>query len=211
MPTTTHRPQPRQLGKPVWELAEHFPPQGHWDESDYLALDSLVEDARSIELVDGQLEFLQVPTKMHELIVAFLYDALRAFVRGKKLGEVFFSGRRVKLWNLRIRAPDIVFLLAEHKTRSEDDYSIGADLVVEVVSPSKDDHQRDYKKRRDYARAGISEYWIVDPQEQIITVFRLNGTKYEIDGKYKKGERATSFLLLGFEVDVSEALAGMKQ
>ena len=213
MPTTAQRSHNRpQRGAPAWELVKHFPAQGEWDELDYLSLDPLLEDARSIELVDGRLEFLPMPTKTHELIVAFIYEALRAFMRGKNLGEVFFSGRRVKLGIQKIRVPDIVFLLKEHRNRSEEDFSLGADLAIEVVSRGREDHERDYvRKRRDYAKAGIAEYWIVDPQQEQITVLNLQGGKYSVHGKFKKGQRAASFLLLGFEVDVTEALAGLKQ
>ena len=82
-----------------------MPAPGEWEEEEYLALDPLLEDARSVELVDGSLEFLPMPTKTHELIVAFLYEALRNFVRGKSLGEVYFSGRRVKLSGRLLRLP----------------------------------------------------------------------------------------------------------
>ena len=45
-------------------------------------------------------------------------------------------------------------------------YPSGADLVMEVVSGGREDRKRDLvTKRRDYARANIPEYWIVDPQD----------------------------------------------
>ena len=51
-------------------------------------------------------------------------------------------------------------------------YWLGADLVLEVVS--EDNPQRDYAiKRRDYAEAGIPEYWIVDGQQQTVSVLPL--------------------------------------
>jgi Uma2 family endonuclease len=47
-------------------------------------------------------------------------------------------------------------------------------LVVEVVSPGEDNRERDYKlKVREYQELGISEYWVVDPEEQKVTVFTL--------------------------------------
>jgi Uma2 family endonuclease len=83
----------------------------------------------------------------------------------------------------------------------------GAELAMEVVSD--DDRRRDLEtKRFEYARAGISEYWIVDPLKEQITVLKLDGSAYVVHGEFKKGDRATSVLLPGFSVDVAEALKG---
>ena len=88
-----------------------------------------------------------------------------------------------------------------------DEYWEGADLVMEVVSSGDDDRRRDLKtKREEYAQAGISEYWIVDPVLEQITVLTLDGQTYVVHGEFKHGERATSKLLPGFGVDVTLAL-----
>ena len=71
-----------------------------------------------------------------------------------------------------------------------------------------EDRERDYiYKRRDYARAGIPEYWIVDPQEGVIIVLRLDGNEYNEHGRFGPGQIATSYLLPGFEVVVDEVWA----
>ena len=61
-------------GEPAWEVATLFPKQGMWSEAAYLALPG----NRLMELNDGCLEILPMPTYFHELIVEFLYDLLRA-------------------------------------------------------------------------------------------------------------------------------------
>ena len=63
------------------------------------------------------------------------------------------------------------------------------------------------KKRREYADAGISEYWIVDPENSAITVLALKDGKFEVAGKYKPGQTAVSRLLPDFEIDVAEAFS----
>ena len=60
----------------------------------------------------------------------------------------------------------------------------------------------------EYARARISEYWIVDPQQAQITVLRLKGRKYAVYGRHGRGSRARSSLLKGFGVDVDAILSG---
>ncbi len=125
-----------------------------------------------------------------------------------KLGDVRFAGTRVRLWAGKFRVPDLVFMKAEHSSRITEDYWDGADLVMEVVSGSANDRHRDLvTKRAEYARAGIPEYWIVDPQEGQITVLTLDGDEYAVHGTFARGEQATSKLLPGFSVDVTAALA----
>ena len=76
---------------------------------------------------------------------------------------------------------------------------------MEVVSP--DDPKRDLvRKRREYARAGIPEYWIVNPAAEQILVLRLAGTAYVEHGVFARGTPATSALLEGFTVAVAAVL-----
>jgi Uma2 family endonuclease len=190
-------------GEPTWDIAQLFPVQGMWTESEYFAL----ETKRRVEFSHGFIEFLPMPTVLHQRIVAFLYDAIRAFVLGQSFGEVLFTGVRVRLWPGKFREPDVLFMHAEHADRMTNEYWGGADLVTEVVSSGDEDRRRDLKtKGEEYAQAGIPEYWIIDPVLDQITVLTLDGQAYLIHGEFKRGERATSKLLPGFAVDVASAL-----
>jgi Uma2 family endonuclease len=194
----------RAPGEPAWEIALLFPEQGTWTEEEYLALHT----NRLVEFSDGYIEVLPVPTDFHQTIVAFLYRAVHGFVTARKLGKVLFAPLRVRLWKGKIREPDVVFLSSKNKHRINK-YWNGADLVMEVVS--EDDPDRDWKKKRtEYAKAGIAEYWIVDPRDETITVLSLRkGRKtYEVVGKYRRGQQAASVLLDGLVVDVAKAFSG---
>jgi len=87
---------------------------------------------------------------------------------------------------------------------------VGADCeadcdVVEIISP--DDPDRDTKiKRSEYAEAGIPEYWIVDPENESITLLRLEAGLYVEHGIFHRDEMATSALLNGFAVPVDAVL-----
>jgi Uma2 family endonuclease len=101
----------------------------------------------------------------------------------------------------RFREPNLVLLLDVNDPRNQNAFWLGADLVVEIVSP--DDVERDTViKRVDYANAGIPEYWSVNPTEQTITVLQLEGGTYTVHGVFGRGETATSILLTGFAVSV---------
>ena len=120
-----------------------------------------------------------------------------------RLGVVMFAPLRIQLWSGKYREPDIVFHgNAEHADRLGEQFWRGADLVMEVVSP--DDPRREtVTKRREYAQAGIPEYWIVDPADMSITVLTLRGREYALHGEFVSGETATSVLLDQFTVDVA--------
>jgi Uma2 family endonuclease len=202
-------PQPTETcPAPAWEVALLFPSQGTWSEFDYLALDT----NRLVELVDGKLEVLPMPSALHQLIVEFLHDALKILVRKRRLGQTFFAPFPVRIRKDTLREPDVIFISRERHIKPEDKRLDGADLVMEVVSPDEGSHERDYsEKRADYARRKISEYWIVDPQAERITVLALKGRQYRVHGEFAPGQMATSVLLDGFRVDVSAVFeAGRK-
>ena len=188
--------------EPTWDILPLYPAQGEWTEGDYLSFVNKLDSHRLIELVDGRMEVLPVPTEEHQSIVLFLIEALRSFVKPRGLGKVLFSGLRVRMRARNIREPDVVFLSKKNESKRGSQFWKGADLVMEVVS--EDDPDRDYvAKRREYERAGIPEYWIVDPRNRTITLLVLKGRVYAERGTYKDGEHVASVLLRGFEVDVA--------
>lgn len=210
MTTVKHRTKSSrangQASGPAWEIAELFPDQGDWTVEDYLELPG----NRLIEFSDGVLEFLPMPTTMHQWIVLFLWESLKDFAGGwDGLGLALTAPLRVRLREGKFREPDLAFMLTPHKQRAHEAFWEGADLVIEVPSKGAEARRHDLiTKRREYARARIPEYWIVDNKLKQITVLRLKEASYEVHGVFKSGQRATSRLLPGFGVDVSAVFAG---
>ena len=186
-------------GEPIASLA---PLQGLWTEELYLQLAR--SSRRLIEFTAGTIEVLPMVTEHHQAIVGFLYVMLRALMQ-RIGGKVFFSGLALRIPPDRYREPDILLLLDANDPRRQNRLWLGADLVVEVISP--DDPERDTKtKRADYAEAGVPEYWIVNPEDETITVLRLAGAGYVEHGVFQRGDTATSVLLPGFAVAVNDVL-----
>jgi Uma2 family endonuclease len=192
--------------EPAWEIARLFPAQGYWSEEDYFVLDT----NRLVELSDGFIEVLSMPTMEHQLIVMFLADAIRQFANSftPKRGTTLVAPIPVRLWENTYREPDVVFMMAEHAARMTNDFWDRADLVVEVVSDKNRRHDIN-KKRREYAKARVPEYWIVDPGEGTITILFLKPRQktYTKLRTFPQGTRAVSRLLDGFSVDVTAALS----
>jgi Uma2 family endonuclease len=196
-------------GEPAWDLALLYPLQGAWSDLDYLTLTEGTN--RLVELTDGSVEVLPVPTSSHQRILLYLFAQLHAFVLARKLGEVLCAALRVKIREGKFREPDLVFMSEEHRDRIGEEYWDGADLVMEVVSKDAESRKRDLlQKPVDYAEGGIREYWIVDPQEARITVLTLQGQAYGEHGVFTRGDIATSKLLDGFSVNVTHVFEAAK-
>ncbi len=190
--------EPRsRRGTPTWEMARFHPYQGEWTEEQYLAL----ETNQLIEFNNGVLEFLPMPTVVHQLCAQFLFLALNGFVTEKSLGTVLFAAYRVRVADGKYREPDVLYV--PHGGKLNKTYTEDAQLVIEIVSEGSENRERDFiEKRSDYAAAGIPEYWIVDPETQTVTVLTLDGNAYKVHGEFPPGQTATSVLLEGFAVDV---------
>lgn len=199
-------PKPVWGSEPAWDVATLFPPQGQWSSAEYLSLTNSTN--RLVEFDGGRIEVLPMPTESHQFIVRFLFLALHGFVAAWKLGQVVFAPIRVRTLPDKYREPDVALMLAENDSRRSNHFWSGADLVMEVVSDDPESRARDIEdKRAEYALAGIREYWIVDPQEQQITVLQLASARYERHGIFKVGDNASSSLLAGFSLDVTQVFA----
>jgi len=188
--------------EPTWEVAFVYPRRGDWTEEDYL----LLPTNHLVELSNGCLEVLPMPTPRHQTTVVFLLRQLLEFVEPRGLGEALVAPMPVRLWSGKFREPDVIFMRSGNAVRIERECWNGADLVMEVISPN--DPARDLEiKRQEYAEAGIPEYWIVDPERGVITVLRLQDKKYTLHGEYRSGQQAESALLPGFRVDVGKVFA----
>ena len=185
----------------TWDIAYLFPHQGQWSDSKYLELtDDLTH---LVELTDGRLEILEMPTTTHQQIVLCLIRFLSDFVRVRHLGTALMAPIRVQLRPGMFREPDIVFATSANQGFVRDEYWLGADLVMEVVSSGPKSRRRDLEeKRRDYAAAGIDEYWIIDPMHQSILVLTLVEHEYHQVGEFRSNDIAYSKLIEGFRVPV---------
>ena len=178
--------------------------QGLWTEAQYLKLTDHCNHL--IEFTDGRIEFLPMPTKRHQAILRFLFLAAHSFVRSVG-GDVFFAPLRLRIRDGKFREPDLLLVTDAGDPRARNDYWIGADLVMEVVSPDHPDRDL-VDKRGDYAEAGIPEYWIADPLDETVTVLVLSDGEYREHGVFRPGERVGSPSLPGFSVDVRETFGG---
>ena len=163
-------------------------------------------DDQRYELLDGALVVLPTPNIAHQRVLGDLSFALHDFVREKRVGAAFLRVA-VVLADTNVVEPDITFVSASRMDIVESDNIRGApDLVVEIISPSNP--ERDVVRKRDiYARNGVGEYWIADPDARSIRVMALEGSTYSIIGEYGVGDKLTSPILKGPRLGVEGVFA----
>jgi Uma2 family endonuclease len=176
------------------------PLQGLWTEQQYLRLTE--QTNHLIEFTDGSIEVLPMPTSRHQTILLLLYERFKTAVQPIG-GKVLVAPLRLRLRPGKFRDPDILLLRSAGDPRYQDAFWLGADLVVEVVSPDRPERDTE-EKVRDYAEAGIPEYWIVNPLDETVTVLTLEEQAYALHGIFHRGQRAISKLLDGFGIEVDD-------
>jgi len=196
---------PSANGEPAWEAAYMLPAQGSWNEEDFLKFHT----NRMAELVNGRLEILPMPTWLHQLILELLFDTVREHIRRANCGgKILMAPLPTRLFARTIREPDLLYVKAEHLPKDIRGYPDKIDLAIEIVSSGTEARQRDYvDKRADYAKAGVAEYWIVDPDDSLVTVLTLVGAEYQVAQECRPGDIARSVLLSGLEIPVNQIWA----
>lgn len=190
--------KPKQLKKPTIEIVKLFPEQGEWTEADYF---NLPETNHFVELSDGKLEIPDMPGTTHQKIVFKLAKIIDEFVSKNSLGEIGLAPLPTRLWEGKVREPDIIFMSSAHTDRINEDFWGVPDLVIEVLSKSTTHVDRN-KKNVEYANAGIPEHWIVDTIQKIVEVFVLDRDTYILFGKWGMGEIIHSKILADFEINI---------
>jgi Uma2 family endonuclease len=153
------------------------------------------------EWVEGEVIIHMPVKKIHQMTLKFLLQLLSLFVDLFDLGEIQVAPYEMKAQpDGSSREPDILFVAKENLERLTEDRLVGpADLIIEIVSQDSVNRDRD-DKFKEYAEAGVREYWIIDPRpgKQRADFFSLDET-----GSYRlfateDDERVESRLLAGF-------------
>ncbi len=178
------------------------PAQGQWTYADYKRLP---DDGWRYEVIKGELKMSPAPKIKHQLVSINLAMAMANFVKQGKLGQVLTAPIDVRLGELADPVqPDILFIRQERLGIIQEGWIEGApDLIVEILSPGNwlDDRRIKY---RVYAQAGVTEYWIVDPDRREIEIFVLRRGDYMLLGRFSSGEVASSEVIAGFKVEVDQ-------
>lgn len=151
-----------------------LPSQKRMTEEEFLAWCD--EDTRA-EWVDGEVVIMSPVSTDHGRLMRFVLSLLNGFAEERGLGEALGPEVCVRANSKRRRLPDVFFIAKERADRLLKNHFEGApSLIVEVVSDDSVD--RDWRvKYLEYERAGVDEYWVIDPLYQRVEAYALEGGK----------------------------------
>jgi Uma2 family endonuclease len=172
----------------------------------YEDLLDMPEDGKRHELIDGEHGMTPSPSTRHQAVSGNLYRHLANHLSARPLGRVFAAPLDVVLSDSDVVEPDLVFISNERQEIITERNIAGApDLVVEILSATT--RRRDeVLKRRLYARFGVREYWVVDPELETARVLRRGpfGLDQVALLDREAGDALTTELLPGLEVPLDE-------
>ncbi len=136
-----------------------------------------------LELVNGEVAVSPSPRPRHSRVDRQLTAVLVAHINEHGLGELLGDTDTI-FGEFDVRRPDIIFFTKarEHLILEDEAIDGPPDLCIEIISPKsrKIDRQDKFKQ---YAKGGVSYYWIVDPLAKTIEAFKLSGKTYRLVGK----------------------------
>lgn len=164
------------------------------------------DDGMRHELIDGERYVTPTPLFRHQRISGNLHFLIRSHLEASPIGQIYYAPVAVVLSLFDVVEPDLLYFsnerMAEVVTTKE---ARGApNLLVEIASPST--RQRDETiKRHLYERAGVSEYWIVDPEIDVVRVYRRveDGFGKPFELSCEAGDVFTTPLLPGLEMPLA--------
>ena len=160
----------------------------------------LPNNGRRYEIIDGELFVTPSPRRAHQNVVTQLSSYLAEFVRREGRGRVYVAPLDVVFSFHDVVEPDILYVSQERASVLTEKNVQGApDLVVEVLSETTAEIDRTTKLKL-YARYGVQEYWLIDPEECTAEVYRRKGRGFARVASLQPSDSLTTPLLPGFSV-----------
>jgi len=133
----------------------------------------LPETGPRYQLIEGDLYMAPAPNRLHQDISRNLEFILLEYLKEHPIGTLYDAPFDVYLDETNVFQPDILFVSPERAHILTDAGAEGApDFLVEILSPrtAKLDLEN---KRRQYARHGVDELWIIDPESRTVAIHRF--------------------------------------
>ncbi len=164
-------------------------------------LEALPDDGNRYELFEGELFVSRAPGLSHQRVLGNIHAIIRVYLEQNPTGEILLTpGVIFDEFNSAI--PDAVF--SSHQRISEivsgERIVKAPELVIEIVSPGKENARRDREvKRQVYGKHGVKEYWIADPLNRSLEIYRLKSQTLALAETLMDEDEITSSVLPGFK------------
>jgi Uma2 family endonuclease len=156
------------------------------------------------QLIEGELYMSPSPNWFHQQVLSNLARILFRHLDKDPIGEVYVAPLDTFLTDLNVYQPDVAFISNERKSIIQEDGIRGApDLVIEILSPRTAKYDRG-AKRDIYARTGVQEMWIVDPELKTVQVFRFTESADAPVATYGINQKFTSPVFTGLAISCAD-------
>jgi len=164
------------------------------------------DDGRRHELIDGEHYVTPSPNIGHQEMLGRLHLLIGNWLVAHPIGRVYFAPLDVVFSSFDVVEPDLLYMSNERAAEIITPMHVHGvpELVVEIGS--KGTRRRDETiKRRLYERSGVSEYWFVDPEVDVVRVYRREGGQFSraIELSREAGDVLTTSLLPGLDLELS--------
>jgi Uma2 family endonuclease len=173
--------------------------------------DSYPENTTPMALINGEVITMPAPSIPHQRLATRLSAHLYLHTSEADLGEVISAPSDVKFSEYDVAQPDLFFIQRQQPRchNIEGKYWQGPpDLCIEILSPSTAKTDWDNKFEL-YQRYGVSEYWIVDPQNQVVLCYHLEGDHYQRAAVYTLGDSLESALFPAWKMPIQALFSGI--
>jgi Uma2 family endonuclease len=165
------------------------------------------DDGKRHELIDGEHYVTPSPNMKHQAVLGNLHFLIRGYLETQPSGRVFLSPFDVVFTDFDVVEPDLLYMSRERAVDILTPKNVRGtpELVMEIGSPST--RKRDETiKRHLYERAGVLEYWFVDPDVDTVRVYRrgADGFARAIELSLEAHDVLTSPLLPGLEMPLAQ-------
>ncbi|MGD7009502.1 Uma2 family endonuclease [Metabacillus sp. 84] len=172
--------------------------------ADYLTGD----EGERFELIDGEkFPMSPAPSRRHQQVLRELSTAFTIFLRGEEC-EVFFAPFDVRLLGenkqdneiMNVVQPDLS-IVCDRDNLDDKGCNGAPDMIIEILSPASIKMDR-WKKFQLYEKAGVEEYWLVEPVYESVEIYLLINGDYKFQGVYTKGDSLSVNCFTGLEIDL---------
>jgi Uma2 family endonuclease len=165
------------------------------------------DDGLRHELIDGEHYVTPSPNTKHQQVLSNLHELIKPWLRRNAIGRVFFAPFDVVFSQVDVVEPDLLYISNERAAHILTDNNVQGvpELVVEIGSPST--RRRDETtKRALYERTGVLEYWVVDPELEVVRIYRRDGERFArpLELSTEAGDLLTTPLLPGLELRLDD-------
>ena len=189
------------MALPAEEMRYTFADYLTWDEDDH------------IELIYGYPYMMSSPSTEHQLVSGELFAQLHTYLADKKC-RVIAAPYAVRLFEEASDRPEDVNTVVEpdlvvicDPSKMDRRGCKGApDLVIEILSPSSRRHDRIVKLDL-YQRAGVREYWVVNPEDRTVQVMLLKDSYLLPVEDYGREDMAKVNILEDCTIDLSKVFS----